>query len=69
MWLLGILLLIVSLAAASSIGAFAIVLFAAGVAALVYYSVRAVRQERGAGEYIGPDGAAIHAPLDDAGGL
>ena len=65
MWLVGIVLLLVAIAAASSIGPLAIILFAAGVAALVYYSVRAMRQERGAGDYIGPDGAAIHAPLDD----
>jgi hypothetical protein len=62
LWLVGATLVIVSAAAATSIGIAAIALLPAGVAALIVYSRRASSQERESGIYIGPDGATIHLP-------
>jgi Flp pilus assembly protein TadB len=60
LWLVGMALVIVAAAAAGIIGVLgAIVLFAAGSAALVLYYRRVARKERASRTYIGPDGATI----------
>ncbi|MGH2978048.1 MAG: HEAT repeat domain-containing protein, partial [Solirubrobacterales bacterium] len=66
LWLAGMVLVLVALAAAQSIGpGGAIAVFAAGAAALIGRYVTARRKERDAGTYIGPDGGEIHLPLPD----
>jgi hypothetical protein len=59
LWLVAATLVIVSAAAATSIGIAAIALLPAGAAALIFYSRRASSQERESRTYIGPDGATI----------
>ena len=59
LWLVGATLVIVSAAAATSIGIAAIALLPLGAAALFLYDRRASNQERERGTYIGPDGATI----------
>ena len=59
LWLVAATLVIVSAAAATSIGIAAIALFPAGAAALIVYSRRASSRERESGAYSGPDGATI----------
>lgn len=69
LWLVGMVLVIVAVAAAEYIGPAAIVLFAIGAAALIGFYVKAMRKERQAGTYIGPDGDAIEIPIDVSAGV
>ena len=60
LWLVGMALVIVAAGGAGIIGVLgALVIFAAGAAALVLYYRRVARKERASRTYIGPDGATI----------
>ena len=63
LWLAGMTLVIVSVAAASTIGPAAIAVFAGGTAALVAFARRAARKGQGTSDvYIGPHGEEIRVP-------
>jgi HEAT repeats len=57
LWLLGLLLVVGSVAAAESLGAWALLLFGAGAGALGYYAYRQLGRRQGLDEvYVGPYG-------------